>query len=127
MTGRADPFGDDDDHQQAPEPASNKGLDLSGFKPRKPVAAPKPEEIRKVAERASFPSREPVASAPAPQPSEPRLYRTGRNIQFSVKVTQELHDRIYAMTDELGARMARRALGMRWTVGLTVERMAAAL
>ena len=118
MTGRADPFGDD-----APEAK----IDLAGFKPRRPLVQTKPEEIRKVAEKAAFPSREPVAAPPAPEPAEPRLYRTGRNIQFSCKVTQALHDEIYALTDELARRMEEQVPGMRWTVGMTVERMVAAL
>jgi hypothetical protein len=118
MSGRADPFGAD---------APGEKIDLSGFKPRKPVAPVKPEEIRKVAERASFPSREPVAAPPAPEPVEARLFRTGRNIQFSCKVTQALHDDIYALTDKLARRMEQQIPGVRWTVGMTVERMVAAL
>ena len=89
MSGRADPFGDD---------VPDTKMDLAGFKPRRPLVQAKPEEIRKVAERAAFPSREAVAPPPAAEPSEPRLYRTGRNIQFSCKVTQALHDDIYALT-----------------------------
>lgn len=119
MSGRADPFGAD-------APAEKK-MDLSGFKPRKTVTPVKPEEIRKVAERASFPSREPVLAPPATEPTEARLYRTGRNIQFSCKVTQALHDEIYALTDELARRMEQQVPGVRWTVGMTVERMVAAL
>lgn len=118
MSGRADPFGDD---------APDARMDLTGFKPRRPHAQAKPEEIRKVAERAAFPSREPVATPPAAEPAEPRLYRTGRNIQFSCKVTQALHDEVYALTDELARRMEQQVPGMRWTVGMTVERMVAAL
>ncbi|MEQ1908045.1 MAG: stability/partitioning determinant [Vicinamibacterales bacterium] len=120
MTERADPFGDD-------APSSKTKIDLSGFKPRKPPASVKPEDIRKVAEQASFPSREPVVAAPAPEAAEPRLYRTGRNIQFSCKVTQVLHDDIYALTDELARRMEKQVPGVRWTVGMTVERMVGAL
>jgi hypothetical protein len=119
MGGRADPFGAD-----APD---EKKLNLSGFKPRRPVAPVKPEEIREIAERASFPSREPVAAPSAPEPAEARLFRTGRNIQFSCKVTQALHDDIYALTDELARRTERQVPGVRWTVGMTVERMVAAL
>ena len=116
MSGRANPFGDD---------GAEQGLDLSAFKqPRKPVAAAKPEDIRKVAEKASFQSREPQPAPPAP---EPRVYRTGRNIQFTCKVTQELHDEIYALTDELGRRMNEQVPGVRWTIGMTAERMVAAL
>ncbi len=118
MSGRADPFGDDSPEQ---------GLDLTAFKTLKRPEKIKPEEIRKVAEKASFPSREAVTAPPAAEPSEPRLYRTGRNVQFSCKVTQDLHDEIYALTDELTRRMEAQVPGMRWTVGMTVERMVAAL
>jgi hypothetical protein len=118
MTGRANPFGDDE---------AGQGLDLKGFRPRKPVAQVKPEEIRRVAEKASFPSREAVMSPTAPATPEPRLYRTGRNVQFSVKVTQDLHNAIYALTDELAGQMETQVPGMRWTVGMTVERMVSAL
>jgi hypothetical protein len=61
-------------------------------------------EIRKVAEQAAFPSREALNPATAADLSERRLYRTGRNIQFSCKVTQEPRTKIYALTDELGRR-----------------------
>lgn len=118
MSGRANPFGDD---------AAGQGLDLSSFKSLKRPEKIRPEEIRKVAENASFPSREPVVMAPLPVSAEPRLYRTGRNVQFSCKVTQALHDEIYALTEELTKRMEAQVPGIRWTVGMTVERMVAAL
>ena len=91
---------------------TRRRLDLSGFKPRKTVTPVKPEEIRKMAERASFPSREPVIAPPAPEPTEARLYRTGRNIQFSCNVTQALHDEIYALTDALARRMEQQVPGV---------------
>ncbi len=119
MSGRADPFGDD---------TPDEALNLTGFKPRKPLAPVNRTEIRKVAEKASFPSREPVSEPPlAPEASERRLYRTGRNIQFSCKVTQSVEDEIYALTDELTRRTEAQVPGLRWTVGMTVERMVAAL
>ena len=55
MTGRADPFGDD---------VPDTKMDLTGFKPRRPLVQTKPEEIRKVAERAAFPSREAIIAPP---------------------------------------------------------------
>lgn len=48
-------------------------------------------------------------------------------MQFSCKVTQALHDEVYALTDELGRRMEQQVPGVRWTVGMTVGRMVAAL
>src|SRR5687767_14004049 len=106
MSGRANPFGDDE---------AGQGLDLSGFKRRSTVAPVKAEDVRKVAEKSSFQSREPVVAPPAPEQAEPRLYRTGRNIQFSVKVTQALHDEIYSLTDELARRVEAQMPGMRCT------------
>ena len=38
-------------------------MDLSGFRQRKPAAQVKAEDIRKVAEKASFPSNEPVVAS----------------------------------------------------------------
>lgn len=106
------------------------GLDLSSFAGKKPQAKPSAADIRKVAEKASFPSREAVApeAAPTPAPSaERRTYRTGRNAQFSCKVTKETQDDIYKLTDELTRRMAEQVPGARWTVAMTVERMVQAL
>ncbi|MEO7275559.1 MAG: hypothetical protein ABIX28_21355 [Vicinamibacterales bacterium] len=54
--GRADPFGD---------------FDIEGFAPAKPAANGNAEAVRKVAEKASFPSREaPKASEPPPPVKE---------------------------------------------------------
>lgn len=116
MTNRVDPL----------------GLDLTDFTPKKPKPKVSAEDIRKVAEQASFPSREPDAVKPPPPPVAPakterRQYRTGRNIQFSCKVSQEIEDEIYRLTDELERRMAEQVPGARWTVGMTIERMVAAL
>ncbi len=118
MNKRADPFGED---------APVQKLDLSGFTPGKRPEKVNPAEIRKVATQASFQSREPAVQPSMPETTEPRLYRTGRDVQFSCKVTQSIKDEIYALTDELGRRTDARVPGMRWTVGMTVERMVAAL
>lgn len=105
------------------------GLDLTAFKPRKPEPRVSADAIRKVAEESSFPSREarPAEEGPARPKAERRVYRTGRNAHFSCKVTQETEDEIYRMTDELVRRTAEQVPGARWTVGMTVERMVAAL
>lgn len=118
MNGRVDPFA---------ALGPDEKLDLKQFKPLKRPEKVNPQEIRKVAEQSSFPSREPVTTPPPQEPTERRLYRTGRNVQFSCKVTQELHDEIYALTDDLAKRMEEKMPGMRWTVGMTVDRMVAAL
>lgn len=87
-TERASIFGDD--------------LDLSEFKPKPPARA---EEVREVAEKAGFSSREP---APPPSPAqepvrrEQRRYRTGRNVQLNLKVRQEDMDSFYQLADQEG-------------------------
>jgi hypothetical protein len=109
------------------ERADPLGLDLSAFTAKKKQTKPSAADIRKVAENASFPSREAAVEQRAAEPSERRDYRTGRNIHFSCKVTQETSDEIYSLTDELARRLKEQAPGARWTVGMTVERMVAAL
>lgn len=88
MSGeRASVFGDD--------------LDLSGFQPRQPADA---REVRDVAEKAGFSSREPTPSAVPAEPArrEQRRYRTGRNVQLSLKVRQEDLDAFYQLADREG-------------------------
>jgi hypothetical protein len=86
-------------------------LDVSGFAPKKPKPGAQPadaEEVRAVSEASSFRSREP---APTARPKrEPRLYRTGRNIQLNVKVRQETLDSFYEISDQEG-----------WVLGETLE------
>ncbi len=97
-------------------------LDVSGFAPKKvepgskPVA---PEQVRAVSEGSSFRSREPAGrtAPPAARPRrEPRLYRTGRNIQLNVKVRQETLDSLYELSDQQG-----------WVLGETLEHALEAL
>jgi hypothetical protein len=92
-------------------------LDVRDFSVKKPdTKAPTRDQIRAVAEAANFPSRE-----AHPQPTKiakkraPRVYRTGRNVQFNAKVSQETADNIYAITDEYEG----------WVIGYTLERAAA--
>jgi hypothetical protein len=95
-------------------------LDVSGFAPKTAaVSAPPPEEVRQVSEAAKFRSREPVSTpmaAPPPPKREPRLYRTGRNVQFNVKISQQTMDTIYAISDR-----------QNWVLGETLEHALAAL
>lgn len=106
MAGRADPLGE--------------GLDLAGFKPRKPEAKIPASEIRKVAEGASFPSREAVPIAESgPLASERamrRVYRTGRNAQFSCKAEPDIVDRFYSICNREN-----------WVMGETLRRAVEAL
>ena len=78
-------------------------LDLSEFKPKPPARA---EEVREVAQKAGFSSREPAPppAAPSPEPArrEQRRYRTGRNVQLNLKVRQEDFDFFYQMADQEG-------------------------
>jgi hypothetical protein len=93
-------------------------LDISGFSPKEGPdrSAPMPEQVKAVAEAARFRSREsPVPAFPAPR-RPPRRYRTGRNVQFNVKATQETVDAFYAISDSQG-----------WVLGETMEHALAAL
>jgi hypothetical protein len=95
-------------------------LDLKDFAPKKrtDTKAPSREEVQAVAEAANFPSRQ--ASPQTPKPSKkrvPRIYRTGRNVQFSVKATQETVDAIYTITEA----------NTGWVLGYTLERAVEAL
>lgn len=90
-------------------------LDISGFAPRPgpDASAPPPEQVRAIAEAAHFRSRE----QPAPPPKRvQRRHRTGRNVQFNVKASQETVDAFYAISDAKG-----------WVLGETLEHALAAL
>jgi hypothetical protein len=106
MSGtRASIFGDDD-------------LDVSGFVPKvgPDRSAPPADQVRKVGEASNFRSRE--AAKPAAETSKrtPRRHRTGRNVQFNVKASQETVDAFYAISDGHG-----------WVLGETLEKALAAL
>ena len=113
MSGdRASIFGADDE------------FDVSGFAPKtaeKPAAKPaaKREQVRAVAEGASFRSREPKAAPVmpvAPQKREQRRHRTGRNVQLNIKAKPETLEAIYAIAD-----------GQGWVLGEAFERAIEAL
>jgi hypothetical protein len=109
MSGdRASIFGTDDE------------FDVSGFAP-KPAEKPavKREQVREVAEGASFRSREPKAAPvvpAAPQKREQRRYRTGRNAQINIKIKPETLEDFYALVDRQG-----------WVQGEAFERAIEAL
>jgi hypothetical protein len=95
-------------------------VDVSDFAPKARVdtQAPTQAQVKAVAEAANFPSRQ-AAPPVSPKPSKKRtvrIYRTGRNVQFNSKVSQETCDAIYAVTD-----------GNKWVLGYTLERAIAAL
>jgi hypothetical protein len=102
-------------------------VDVSNFSPKKrpDTKAPTQEQVRAVAEAANFPSRQArdvsapaavVAAAKSKTKREPRVYRTGRNVQFNVKALHETVVDFYAITDAKG-----------WVLGYTLERAVAAL
>lgn len=99
-------------------------FDVSGFTPKpaeKPAAKPSVmrEQVRAVAEGASFHSREPKAAPvvpAAPQKREQRRYRTGRNAQLNIKIKPETLEDFYALVDHHG-----------WVQGEAFERAIEAL
>jgi hypothetical protein len=102
-------------------------IDVTAFapKPGPDRSAPAPAAVRAVAEAANFRSREggstapkPAAFAPAPEAAkrQQRRHRTGRNVQFNIKVSQKAVDAFYAITDRQG-----------WVLGETLEHALAAL
>jgi hypothetical protein len=96
-------------------------VDISAFAPKARVdkEAPTPAQVKVVAEAANFPSRQaavaPVSAKPPTKPTG-RVYRTGRNVQFNAKISQETRDAIYAVTDANSL-----------VLGYTLERAMAAL
>jgi hypothetical protein len=83
---RVDPFGDD--------------LGLSEFKPvvvKKPKI--EPAAIREVSEASGFPSRAPPKASKG---GAQRRRRTGRNVQFNIKVTHETATLFTALADKHG-------------------------
>lgn len=95
-------------------------LDIAAFSPktREDTKAPPAEAVKAVAKAANFPSREPKpVVAKAPEKRAPRIHRTGRNVQFNVKASQETINQIYAITDAHEG----------WVLGYTLERAVTAL
>ena len=97
MSGRAGVFDDD----------------LGDF--LQPAPATPPEQVRGIAEKAGFRSREP-APVPAVDKREIRRYRTGRNQQLNLKVRAEDAAAFYAIADANG-----------WVLGETFAQAIAAL
>ena len=89
---RADPFAE---------------MDLADFTPKPAIRPPVDRElIRQISEKNQFPSR--VAAVPnssllEPKPARRRgRPRTGRSVQFNMKVTQATADRFTRLADEHG-------------------------
>jgi hypothetical protein len=97
---------------------ASEDLDVGGFAPKPALdpSAPPAEQVRAVSQNAQFRSREAPVSKPAPPRRAPRLYRTGRNVQFNVKALRETVDAVYAITEAKG-----------WVLGYTLQRAVEAL
>jgi hypothetical protein len=95
-------------------------LDVTSFAPKTGTEdkAPAAEHVRAVAQAANFKSREPttVKAEPKATKRSPRRYRTGRNVQLSVKALAATVDAFYAITDQ-----------QRWVLGYTLQRAIEAL
>ena len=87
-------------------------LDVSGFAPKnvERLNEMPPDLIRVVSEAAQFPSREAIPRRP------PRIYRTGRTMQFNARATPETVEAFYAIADQQG-----------WLVSEALEHALAAL
>jgi hypothetical protein len=114
MAERASVFGNEDD------------FDIADFTPKQAVKETpqaSAEEVRAVAESSSFRSRDP-SPTPAPatvaekliQKREARRYRTGRDTQLNLKISEETRRSFYAIAYKQG-----------WVLGETLERAVTAL
>ena len=83
-------------------PVFTEDLDISDFSPAPAGTGAQREQVKAIAEPASFRSRDPAPPSPAPVRREPRRHRTGRNVQLNLKVRQEDADAFYALADEQG-------------------------
>jgi hypothetical protein len=83
-------------------------LDLSGFAPKegRDTKAPPAEIVKQVAEAANFRSREPKPDKGAGEQRKVKGYRTGRNVQFNVKATQETLDTFHLICEKKGWLLA---------------------
>ena len=87
-------------------------LDISGFAPKgvQRLNEISPDLVRRASEAARFPSREAIPRRP------PRIYRTGRTMQFNARATPETVEAFYAIADQQG-----------WLISEALEQALAAL
>ncbi len=102
-----------------PMPEAGRPLDVSGFAPKpQPDARPRQEDIDATHVGSRFQSRE--AGMPSVDNTSskrlPMVYRTGRNVTFSAKTTQQTVNQFYAIAERNG-----------WKAGETFEKAVAAL
>ena len=74
-------------------------IDVAAFDRR-----PDPAELDELSKGSKFRSRDPVE--PAKSSRLPHTYRTGRNVTFSAKTTQETLDTFYAIARQQGWKAA---------------------
>ena len=87
MSGRVNPFAD-------------LNQDVPVFEPKRKHEAPVAKEvIERIADDNNFPSRQAGKNSKEPRRKR-RVYTTGRNRQFNIKVTSETMDRFYKLADE---------------------------
>jgi hypothetical protein len=90
-------------------------LDVSGFAPKTDAAArPLPEQLDELARGSAFRSREIVEREQGRV--QQRRRRTGRNVQFNIRATQQVVDEFRALSEEKD-----------WPDGLTLEKALRAL
>ena len=95
------------------KPASK--IDVSGFAPRgETTDRPKVEDLEELTRGSKFKSRE--GAEPAAPRSQQRRRRTGRNVQFNIRATQQVIDNFKAVSEQ-----------MDWPDGLTLEKALEAL
>lgn len=91
-------------------------LDISGFTPRTDdPARPPPEQLDELTRGSKFRSREVVQKEPATRVQQ-RRRRTGRNVQFNIRATQQVVDEFKALSESND-----------WPDGLTLEKALRAL
>src|SRR5437016_5363297 len=77
-------------------------VDVSAFGVKRTTddRAPPREHVKAVAEAVNFRSREPSAATSLPAKKRAgRVYRTGRNVQFNIKASQETVEVFYEITE----------------------------
>ena len=100
---------------------NTEDFDISEFTTQTPTPSSKPalEAIQAVSQAARFPSREPsavVSKKSSARKREIRRYRTGRNVQFNVKLDTATRDGLYEISDR-----------QKWVLGETLQHALAAL
>ena len=73
---------------------------------QRPKSQVEQEAMDTIADANNFPSRQ-ARSEPRIRRRKPRLYRTGRNQNFSLKVTAATQDRFYKLADEREVTLGR--------------------